>query len=443
MPKIKHKEDGLNRFCQLSQGRRSIQACLPCKKMKQKCGDIRPCPRCVRNGRADACVSGQDDMLVERPLSWTTHFIHFQGQRPFPVIKPKLQWARKTIFKIWAAGYEVHGLERILDSLPPKLAFSAANALEMLQTKSNQHTYSLASVTRSIGIDGTVSDDDSTCMERLAQDAEMWEAQTEYGFWQFTLDPVTQERRSLFINSRFAEQCGFHKEEMLARLANYEAEVPRPDIDTLRVFLDNFNHLLDDSRDAPIERWVELSGIFTEHSLGMGLNTAHTCSNITQPHACVNACSHHRSGQHECTLFVSRLSEDNVARRKECRFTKRRRALSGSQDRYRVLPCNITPTDGPHVCVFVTDRPNAGVPRRFFQLHLQVLTMSEAMRAGTDRSPSQITAMTACMHIRCACMRACVLARRYFRVYLPCPALAWTLSSKTYNSLGQCVKVWP
>ena len=88
--------------------------------------------------------------------------------------------------------------------------------------------------------------------------AEMWEAQREYGFWQFVLDPVTQERRSLFINSRFAEQCGFHKEEMLARLANYEAEVPRPEIDTLRIFLDDFNHLLDDSLDAPIERCVHL-----------------------------------------------------------------------------------------------------------------------------------------------------------------------------------------
>jgi hypothetical protein len=32
-------------------------------------------------------------------------------------------------------------------------------------------------------------------LERLAQDADLWEAQTEYGFWQFVLDPTTQERR--------------------------------------------------------------------------------------------------------------------------------------------------------------------------------------------------------------------------------------------------------
>ena len=249
MPKTKRETHDLVRFCHFSQGRRASHACIPCKRMKQKCGDIRPCPRCVRNGRENACVSETDsEELVERPLTWATHFIYFQNQKSFPAIKPKHLWACKTIYKIWAAGYQVDGLVKILDSLSPRLAFASARALEILQRKSNQRVNRLAAISN----EDPNSNSDS--LERRFLDAEMWESQKEYGFWQFILDPVTQERRCVFINSRFAEQCGFHKEEMLARLANYEAEVPRPEMDTLRFFLDDFNHLLDDSSEAPIER---------------------------------------------------------------------------------------------------------------------------------------------------------------------------------------------
>jgi hypothetical protein len=243
-----------SRFCQFNDARRASHACEPCKRIKQKCGDLRPCPRCVRNGRQDACISDQGSDQIERPLPWGAHnSILFHTSRPFPIIKPKHQWACKTIYKIWAAGYQVHGLVKILDSLSPKLACASARALEMLQGSSNVKLNQLSHNMRIIGMSGNF-DGNTESLERLAQEAEMWEAQTEYGFWQFVLDPATQERRGVFINSRFAEQCGFHKEEMLARLANYEAEVPRPDLDTLRVFLDDFNHLLDDSSHAPIER---------------------------------------------------------------------------------------------------------------------------------------------------------------------------------------------
>jgi hypothetical protein len=143
----------------------------------------------------------------------------------------------------------------MLDSLSPKLAYASAQALEMLQESSIAKFNQLSHAIKLIGMGGNF-DGNSETLDRLACDAEMWEAQPEYGFWQFVLDPTTQERRGVFINSRFAEQCGFHKEEMLARLANYEAEVPRPELDTLRVFLDDFNHLLDDSSHAPIERCV-------------------------------------------------------------------------------------------------------------------------------------------------------------------------------------------
>jgi hypothetical protein len=179
----------------------------------------------------------------------------FQTSRPFPILKPKHQWACKTIYKIWAAGYQVHGLVKIFDSLSPKLANASARVLQTLQENSNSKTDQMSQTMKMIGMSGDISGNTES-LDRLTHEAEMWESQTEYGFWQFVLDPTTQERRGVFINSRFAEQCGFHKEEMLARLANYEAEVPRPELDTLRFFLDDFNHLLDDSSQAPIERCV-------------------------------------------------------------------------------------------------------------------------------------------------------------------------------------------
>jgi hypothetical protein len=182
--------------------------------------------------------------LAERPLSSINHII-FRTQRSFPSIKLKNQWAFKIIYKIWAAGYQVQSLVTIFDSFSPRLAATARHALVELQERSNRKVFQLTQGLASIGAAARICGEECpTEHSRLLAEAEMWEREQEYGFMQVSFDPETQERRSLFVNTRFAELSGFHREEMLARFGNYDVEVPRPELDSLRILLDDFNHLV-------------------------------------------------------------------------------------------------------------------------------------------------------------------------------------------------------
>jgi hypothetical protein len=65
----------------------------------------------------------------------------------------------------------------------------------------------------------------------------MWEEETEVGMMRIDLDPDTQGRRQLALNSRFAEIWGRHREECRAQFAAHEGLVQHTDLGFLCVFL--------------------------------------------------------------------------------------------------------------------------------------------------------------------------------------------------------------
>eukprot|EP00292_Cryptomonas_paramecium_P015987 CAMPEP_0113691398 /NCGR_PEP_ID=MMETSP0038_2-20120614/18409_1 /TAXON_ID=2898 /ORGANISM="Cryptomonas paramecium" /LENGTH=207 /DNA_ID=CAMNT_0000612999 /DNA_START=161 /DNA_END=781 /DNA_ORIENTATION=- /assembly_acc=CAM_ASM_000170 len=198
------------------------------------------------------------DAFVERPIpSAITQF--FGGiPRTFPQLRPRNQWCFKVIYKIWVAGYSVDSLVKIFDNFTPELQSVVLRALTELQARSDRKIKQLSSTTDLHRLDDpnalSYEDDIATSLE----EARMWENECECGFMQVVLDPETQERRCVHLNARMGELLGFHREEMLARLANYEVEVPRPELDSLRVLLDDFSHVFDDDHDRPVERYYRI-----------------------------------------------------------------------------------------------------------------------------------------------------------------------------------------
>lgn len=85
-----------------------------------------------------------------------------------------------------------------------------------------------------------------------------WEAEQQYGCIEISFDPVTGQRKRIFLNTRFANIYGFHREELVARFANHDAGLQRTDIDSLLVLLDGLQHALDDSKAAPVERYFRM-----------------------------------------------------------------------------------------------------------------------------------------------------------------------------------------
>ena len=86
----------------------------------------------------------------------------------------------------------------------------------------------------------------------FAQDLARWPPRIE------DFDPVTGQRKRIFLNTRFANIFGYHREELVARFANHEAGLQRTEIDSLLVLLDGLQHALDDSKAAPVERYYRM-----------------------------------------------------------------------------------------------------------------------------------------------------------------------------------------
>ena len=65
----------------------------------------------------------------------------------------------------------------------------------------------------------------------------MWEEETEVGVMRIDLNPETQGRERLLLNSRFAEIWGRHRDECQAQFAAHEGLVQHTDLGLLCVFL--------------------------------------------------------------------------------------------------------------------------------------------------------------------------------------------------------------
>uniref|UniRef100_A0A7S0MKV2 Zn(2)-C6 fungal-type domain-containing protein n=1 Tax=Cryptomonas curvata TaxID=233186 RepID=A0A7S0MKV2_9CRYP len=237
---------------------RAISACPPCKRIKQKCGDFRPCARCKRLGRVDDClsVSVEDDdskELIERPVPYP--FFHFDlsvdNALPQNLVL-KYDWSYRTVMIYWHSGYKCEILMNLFNSLPNELsALMSVVSLALQKRDSSNVKNQISDVSRSPNLGNT----DSTV---LLEEASMWDREETYGFMEVALHPITKQRQHMIMNTRFANIYGFHKEELYSRFASHEADLQRTEIDSLLLMLDGLQHVLDDSKSAAVERYYRM-----------------------------------------------------------------------------------------------------------------------------------------------------------------------------------------
>jgi len=243
---------------------RAAEACLPCKLIKQKCDDRRPCSRCKRNGREEKCIASLESDLdspnlavasIERP-------VRSQSQPMFvgPEISPdtdgialKYDWSQKTVMRYWASGYSSHQLSRIFNSIPNPLA-SLMNAVFC----SLNHLEPISDVAGS-SVDSPDDGADPAISTLVPTDeASFWDSEDVYGFLEITFDPLSAKRQSIYMNARYASIYGFHREEMLARFARHDADIQMTDVDQLLIIIDGIQHALDDKKMGSVERYYRI-----------------------------------------------------------------------------------------------------------------------------------------------------------------------------------------
>jgi hypothetical protein len=163
-------------------------ACIPCRRLKQKCDSVLPCTRCIRNGRADNCkIEDADPMFVERPISLNTHFLRFDTGNVLPPRILKKDWSYDAIVRLWSMGYRFQILEKFFDSIPSHLRSSMKTALHLMQDAQTQipmprgHktiTHQAATPLLPVPLNA------EALGEPMLKDGAHWETQHEYGFFQ-------------------------------------------------------------------------------------------------------------------------------------------------------------------------------------------------------------------------------------------------------------------
>jgi hypothetical protein len=91
--------------------------------------------------------------------------------------------------------------------------------------------------------------------EAVVRDAELWEGDGEVAFITAMYDPPAGGRRVMACNRATAELLGMHREELLARFAARELDVPCLDVD----WLANFLHELEFPAEVRGERFVRMA----------------------------------------------------------------------------------------------------------------------------------------------------------------------------------------
>ena len=91
--------------------------------------------------------------------------------------------------------------------------------------------------------------------EALLAEARLWEDDPECGFMCTLFDSARGNRRMFACNRRAAEMVGMHKEELLARYARRDVDVPFVQAD----WLANFVHDLDYADEARNERFLRMA----------------------------------------------------------------------------------------------------------------------------------------------------------------------------------------
>jgi hypothetical protein len=87
------------------------------------------------------------------------------------------------------------------------------------------------------GLDSSADSRRAAALASLVSDAELMEGERECAFISVAYDEATNERQVVASNERMAEMAGIRREELLARFADHEVELPFLEADWLAYFL--------------------------------------------------------------------------------------------------------------------------------------------------------------------------------------------------------------
>ena len=124
----------LKKARRLALKKRISYACNECKRVKRKCGELRPCGRCISLGLNQSCDAPQGDAdpqshNVERPIAYNVTALHFRRSAPFPDGHLKYQWSSTIIRSFWEIGYKYSAFVEMFNALPSNLSSSIVNML--------------------------------------------------------------------------------------------------------------------------------------------------------------------------------------------------------------------------------------------------------------------------------------------------------------------------
>ena len=112
----------------------SLLPCSECKRSRRKCGDTRPCERCIALGQSSLCVSTIENVgRIERPIDVSVPFLKIQPSLSFPPTHVNHQWAAQTVRAFWSTGYRDTSYLSVFNSLPHSMSIAMDNLLACLE----------------------------------------------------------------------------------------------------------------------------------------------------------------------------------------------------------------------------------------------------------------------------------------------------------------------
>ena len=177
------------------------------------------------------CVDVIEEQQVQRPLGYAAAILHTDSDSIQGLSVNLINdWSYPCVERLWSFGYQSSQLERLFNSIPDELNSYLERGYLALKT-----VFRMRSLLQSQIDQPAYRREDLT-----PDDLKRWEDDVENGFLQITYDPDTNKRTHVVMNARFAHLHGYHKEEMLARVANHDLEAQQSDIDWLTLWLDSF-----------------------------------------------------------------------------------------------------------------------------------------------------------------------------------------------------------
>ena len=129
----------LKKARRLATKKRFSLSCTECKRVKRKCGDKRPCDRCISLRLDQSCTEVFTEYscaIIDRPINFCTTSMHFQRSIMPPQDTLKHQWSSSIIRQVWEIGYKYSAFVEVFNAVPATLSASIATLIDALAQRS-------------------------------------------------------------------------------------------------------------------------------------------------------------------------------------------------------------------------------------------------------------------------------------------------------------------